>query len=358
MDLQSKVGQMFFIGLHGTGESDELREYLDEVRPGGIVLFSRNLQDPAQVRRFNAWLSTVLDPSPFIALDQEGGRVNRLSELIGPMPPAASFATAGGEERLEAYARQTARALKSLGFNMDFAPCVDLSAPGAANGIGDRAFSTDPATVSRLAGVFVDAMEDEGVATVLKHFPGLGPTDADTHQVRPSTDKPVEALWTEDLLPFRDLMGRTSAVMIGHAHYAAVDTDREVAATLSTAIVGGLLRKRMGFDGLAITDDMEMGAVAQEMTPDELHLFAVLMGADQVLWAGNTTRILNARRGMVRAIHAARLYKDRIDHSIDRIMAVKDRLGLEPIEEEIPGDEFDAARTALLEIAGGVEGVA
>ena len=342
MDLQSKVGQMFFIGLHGTEGSDELAEYLDEVRPGGIIQFARNLQNPAQIKSFNSWLSQTLDPAPLIAIDQEGGRVNRLSEFLGPMPKAVSFAAPGGEAKLAEYAKRSAHALESMGFNMNFAPVVDLSAPGAASGIGDRSFGTDPKVVTHLAGIYLDALQAEGVAGVLKHFPGLGPTDADTHQLMPSTSKTPDALWVEDMVPFRELAPRAGGIMIGHAHYSAIDDDRSVAATLSTHVVKEQLREKMGFDGLAITDDMEMGAVAQEMTPDELALFAFLMGSDMVMFAGNKTRILNARRGIVRAIHAARLFKDRIDQSIGRILAVKERFSVESFGPELVEADYAA----------------
>jgi beta-N-acetylhexosaminidase len=277
--------------------------------------------------------------------------VNRLSEFIGPMPKASSFASPGGDAKLAEYGKRSAHALKSLGFNMNFAPVVDLSAPGAASGIGDRAFGTDPKGVTRLAGIYLDALQAEGVAGCLKHFPGLGPTDADTHLSMPTTKKSPDALWAEDMVPFRELAPRAGAIMIGHAHYAAIDDDRSVAATLSTHVVKEQLREKMGYDGLAITDDMEMGAVAQEMTPDELALFAFLMGSDMVMFAGNKTRILNARRGIVRAIHAARLFKDRIDQSIGRILAVKERFGVESFPADFAEADYASAKTALQGLA-------
>jgi beta-N-acetylhexosaminidase len=358
VDLQSKVGQLFFIGLDAVEETPELAEYLDEVRPGGVILFSRNLKDPAQVRSFASWLTRTIDPAPFIAIDMEGGRVNRLREFVGELPPAVSFAPKGQEARLAEFGRSMARLLRPLGVTMNFAPCVDLSEPGASSGIGDRAFGTDPERVTELAGIYVDALQGEGVAAVLKHFPGLGPTDADTHQSRPSTKKPVEDLWNEDMLPFRRLMDKAAGIMIGHAHYAMVDQDRDVAATLSTAVVNGLLRQRMGFNGLAMTDDLEMGAVSQEMTPDELALFSLLMGSDMVMFQGNTTRILNARRGLVRAIHAARLFKDRIDASVGRITAVKERFAVGPLEEALPQAEYASARDAIRRVAADGSAVA
>jgi len=351
VDLQSKVGQLFFIGLNETEGSPELAEYLDEVRPGGIILFSRNLVELPQVRAFVSWLSNTVDPAPFIAIDMEGGRVNRLKPFVGDLPAAASFRGTDGARRVAAFATAKARVLRQIGVNMNFAPCVDLSAPGAPSGIGDRAFGTDPQAVTALAGAYLDALQAEGVAGVLKHFPGLGPTDADTHQVRPSVKKSAQALWDEDLVPYRALMDRAGGIMVGHAHYADIDRDRDVAATLSTAVVGGLLRRKLGYEGLAMTDDLEMGAVSQEMTPDELALFSVLMGSDMVMFQGNTTRVLNARRGLVRAIHAARLFKDRIDLSVGRIGSVKERFSVGPVGEAFPEAEYASARDALQAIA-------
>ena len=170
MELESKVGQLLFVGIEGTEESSDLREFLEEFKPGGIVLFARNIQSPDQVRRFCAFLSAAVDPAPFLSIDQEGGRVNRLSPLVGPLPPAAALARQTKKNVVREFGVQTGRALKALGFNMDFAPCVDLSTPEATNGIAERAFGNDARTVVRLAGAFLDGLQSEGVAGVLKHF--------------------------------------------------------------------------------------------------------------------------------------------------------------------------------------------
>jgi len=356
MHVHSKIGQLFFIGIEGTEETAELRSFLEEIRPGGIVLFARNILDPSQTRALCAFLTRSVDPPPFISIDQEGGRVNRLSGLVGELPPAATIAGRLPAGAVRDYAAQTGRALKALGFNMDFAPCVDLSRPGASNGIGDRSFGEDPETVARRGEEFVGGLQSEGIAAVLKHFPGLGSTEADTHERMPTCAKPEGALWDEDLLPFRRLAPHAAAVMLAHAHYSSLDPDRRIAASLSGSVVGKLLRGRMGYGSVAITDDLEMGAVCQEMTPDGLAVFALLVGGDMVMFCKSRTRIRNAWRGTLKAIHAGRLSRERVDESLGRILALKGRLGLKPVDPSPPGEEFETARAALLRTAAELAG--
>ena len=351
MELESKVGQLLFVGIEGTEESSDLREFLEEFKPGGIVLFARNIQSPDQVRRFCAFLSAAVDPAPFLSIDQEGGRVNRLSPLVGPLPPAAALARQTKKDMVREFGIQTGRALKALGFNMDFAPCVDLSTPEATNGIAERAFGNDARTVVRLAGAFLDGLQSEGVAGVLKHFPGLGPTDADTHLSLPTSGKSVQKLWEEDLLPFRSLGQRAAAIMVAHAHYASLDADRKTPASLSSAVVGGLLHERMDYRGISIPDDLEMGAVSEQGPPDELSLRALVAGCDMAMFCKSRNLIEEAFRGLVRAGQAGRLPEERLDRSLARILADKERFAIRKVPPTLPRGEFESARLALRQIA-------
>jgi beta-N-acetylhexosaminidase len=234
---------------------------------------------------------------------------------------------------------------------MDFAPVVDLSKPGAPSGIGDRSFAENAETVSWLAAAFIDALQSEGVAAVLKHFPGLGPTDADTHLCMPTSAKPLAALWEEDLLPFRQLAGRASAIMIAHAHFEAFDPDRPVAATLSGSIVQGLLRGRLAYDGLALTDDLEMGAVCRELPPAELAPLALEVGCDMVMFCRKEEAIRDAQMGILRSIETGALSWERVERSLERVLAVKRRAGASPVGPELPAAEFSEAHAALGGIA-------
>src|SRR2546422_2871882 len=259
LSLEDKVGQLFWIGFHGIALDPPLRSLLERVRPGGLILFARNIENARQVRALNDALSGSLRIPPFIALDQEGGRVNRLKPILGPIPP--NLALARGKAATRAVGRQagaTARALRSLGFSVNLAPVLDLSGPGAANGIGDRAFGEDPATVCRLARVFLETHLRSGVIPVGKHFPGLGSAGADTHLTLPVISKSRARLTREDLVPYRRLNRHLPVVMAGHASYPALQ-DRPGPATLSRAVIEGLLRRRLGYRGMILTDDLEMG---------------------------------------------------------------------------------------------------
>src|SRR5207249_629523 len=196
---------------------------LDRVRPGGIILFARNIEDARQVRTLIDALQRHAATPPFIALDQEGGRVNRLKTILGPIPPNLGLATRpDAPRRILRHSASTAAALRTLGFNVNFAPVLDLSGQDAANGIGDRAYGVEAETVCRLAGVFLKEHLRSGVLPVGKHFPGLGSARADTHLTLPVIDKPRKALWEEDLLPYRRLRRWLPIVMAGHACYPAL----------------------------------------------------------------------------------------------------------------------------------------
>src|SRR5436309_1439145 len=175
LSLEDKVGQLFWIGFRGTALEPPLRSLLERVRPGGLILFARNIESAPQVRSLNDALNGFLRIPPFIALDQEGGRVNRLRPILGPIPPNLALARRRAAARaVGQQAGAMVGALRSLGFSVNLAPVLDLSGPDPANGIGDRAFGEDPATVCRLARVFLETHLRAGVVPVGKHFPGLG----------------------------------------------------------------------------------------------------------------------------------------------------------------------------------------
>jgi beta-N-acetylhexosaminidase len=346
MDFESRIGQLFFVGIPGRSVTPELTQFLGAVRPGGIVLFARNIEEAGQVRSFCASLSSAVDPPPFLSVDQEGGRVNRLLPLVGALPPPLAVSRSG-EEASRRFGRHTGRALKALGFNMDFAPCVDLSSPEATNGIAERAFGREPGVVSRLAGTFLSGLQSAGIAGVIKHFPGLGPTDADTHLSLPTSTKSAPALWEEDLVPFRVLAGEAGAVMVAHAHYTAWDPATDTPASLSPAVATDLLRRRIGFDGVAIPDDLEMGAVRQRGTPGELALQSLLAGSDMPMFCSSREQITQAHATLCEAVRDGRLTEERVEVSLARILRLKKRLGLRPLPETLPREEFASAAAEL-----------
>jgi beta-N-acetylhexosaminidase len=331
MDLEIKIGQLFFVGFNGTEPGPALDAYLDRLSPGGVILFARNIASAGQVRDLNEHIARSCEDgtaewAPFIAVDQEGGRVSRLRSILPPLPTAASLA-GESDTRIRDYGRALGVALRALGFNTDFAPVVDLSSPGAASGIGDRSFGEDARVVARCARSFVDGLREASVASFLKHYPGLGATEVDSHLSLPVCSRSPEELWARDLLPYRDCAAHAAGIMVGHAHYPGLDPGSTLPATLSTAVVTDLLRGRMAYEGLAITDDLEMGAVAGP-GPGELAVRALLAGNDMVMFCNDPEAALAAARGVVEAVRGGRLLEDRIDRSIRRVLESKRRFGI------------------------------
>jgi len=296
---EQHAARVLMVGLPGPELDPGTATRLAALRPGGAILFARNLDSPEQTATLLRELHGLLSPAPLLALDQEGGRVSRLEDWIGATPSACELAAAGESACLQ-FGRATGRLLHALGFNLDFAPVVDVCSEATANGIGDRSFGTDPERVALLAGAFLDGLREAGVAGCLKHFPGLGATDVDSHLELPSARRTLRELEQIELVPFERLSSRVPAVMVGHATYPALDPATDLPATLSRAIVTGLLRTRIGFDGLVATDDLEMGAVAPLDADGELAVRAIDAGCDLALYCADLARAERAHARIVR----------------------------------------------------------
>jgi beta-N-acetylhexosaminidase len=326
LSLEDKVGQLFWIGFEGTTAGPALLRLLRDIRPGGLILFARNLAEASQVRDLNDALSRALRLPPFLALDQEGGRVSRLRGLLGPTPTAAALAARpDAAAAVRRFSEATARALRLLGFNVNFAPVLDLSDPAAQNGIGDRAFGTDGERVAALAGLFARTQIRAGILPVGKHFPGLGRAGADTHVTLPVIEAGAAELWETDLVPYRRLARVLPMVMTGHACYPGLQHSDREPASLAREVIEGILRRRIGYRGLILTDDLEMGAVDQRMDGGEQALRALRAGNDGLMFCRSEERIREAFRAVVEAFRARWLKPARLDASLRRILALKRR---------------------------------
>jgi beta-N-acetylhexosaminidase len=313
------------VGLPGPELDSGTATALGEIGPAGVILFRRNLTSPEQVVRLLDDVDRLLPHPILAAIDQEGGRVSRLEEWIGPTEPAASLARRG-ETAVEEAGRATAAALRALGCNVDFAPVVDLSEPGAPNGIGDRSFAAVPEAATRFAGAFLDGLQSGGVAGCLKHFPGLGATSVDSHLALPVDGRPSHEIVGRDVVPFRDLASRAASVMIGHAAYPGIDA-AGAPASLSPAVVDGLLRHALGFRGLAVTDDLEMGAVASLDRDGEAAVRAMRAGCDLLLYCADLEAARRAQHALARAAGADHELARRLDAAA---LAVSDFCDLWP----------------------------
>jgi beta-N-acetylhexosaminidase len=283
MGVREQAGQLLWAGFEGTELPDDLRRAIADGRIGGAILFARNIESPDQVRELTAALhrAAPADAPLLIAIDQEGGRVQRLREPWTEWPELQRLGEADDLALTADFARGLARELQDLGIGLDFAPCVDVHSNPDNPIIGDRSFGPDPHTVARHARAFIEAMQGAGVAACAKHFPGHGDTACDSHLELPRLDHDLERLRRVELPPFAAAVeAGVASIMTAHVALPALDGDRP--ATLSPSIMA-LLREDLGYDGLVFSDDLEMKAVADHATPAQLVDGCLEAGVDALL---------------------------------------------------------------------------
>jgi beta-N-acetylhexosaminidase len=354
LSTQDAVGQRLVVGLPGPELTPAERDLLTEVRPGGVILFARNLVDAEQTARLCREIRSLFRPAPFLAVDQEGGRVSRLSPPFPALPAAGTLGRLEMVQIARWFGALTGRGLRSLGFHADYAPVADLSRPGNDDGIGDRAFGPDPEAAAARAGAFLDGLADAGVAGCLKHFPGLGGAPADTHERLPRMPSDPETR-RRGLTPFRLLSMRTPMVMVSHAHYPDLSGEDPVPASLDRRVVTGLLRREVGYGGVVVSDDLEMGAVAGRAGMDELAVAAAAAGCDQLLVCHRADRIRAAWRGLGRALEGGDLDPAESDAALARIAALKASPALARPEEPFEPDELALVIEEMTDLSGEVE---
>lgn len=271
-DMNEPIGRRLFIGIPGRELDAATVRLLDEVQAGGVVLFARNVDHAAQLIALTGNLHAR---GIRVAIDQEGGCVNRLRNIVGESPRDG---------------RVIGRWLREFGVDINFAPVLDLDLNDTDNALRERCWGRTADEVVTGAGKFLDDLQAEGVAGCLKHFPGLGRARCDSHEVLPVIGEAI----TEDLAPFRALLPRARAVMVSHAQYPMLDGARP--ASLSRRIVTGLLREELGFTGEVFTDDLEMGAITQAMSFEGAVLAAFDAGADRLLVCHTAEKVRAAHR--------------------------------------------------------------
>jgi beta-N-acetylhexosaminidase len=330
MKLEHRIGQLLLIGLPGTQLDGPARELLETVQPGGVLLMGHNIESAAQVAELTHAIRAVVRVPPVIAVDQEGGRVDRLKAIYSPMP-AADLLRASGDASIAARLGEiTAEALRTLGFNVNFAPVLDVAVDDSVeNGLKGRYLGSTPAKVVRLAGAYLEGLQRGGVLGVGKHFPGLGHSLVDSHEQLPTIERSRDQITKEDLLPYTELFSkinaRLNAVIIGHGHYPAIDGPSALPASLSRNIINGLLREELNYKGLTMTDDLEMGAITATRDIAEAAVMAIEAGNDMAMVSGSgqPERVLAAWQGMVEAAQKGRIAKVHISRAFDHIARVK-----------------------------------
>ena len=322
MTCAEKLGQMVLIGVHGTDVNDDSRFMLHQYHIGGVILFDRNLETKEQVQTFAANLQNAADGKIplFIGIDEEGGDVVRMPQIIAPPPSAKSLGDAGDKDAARQSAATTAKELAELGINLNFAPVADV-------GSGNRDFSSEPAKVAEFATAAATGYLSGGVIPCFKHFPGIGKGTADTHKQAVTVAASKEELFAEDVVPFRTVIERFNPrdfmIMVSHIDYPALDGRNP--ASLSAAIQTDLLRRALGYDGIIITDDAEMAAVSSRNNFADIGVKAVTAGADIVMVCHDYADATEVYLGLLNAVEQGILSEARVDESVRRILTAKAR---------------------------------
>jgi beta-N-acetylhexosaminidase len=286
------IGQLLFIGIKGLEIDTETNNLLSAVQPGGIVLFKRNIQSAPQLQSLVKHINSLCAIPPFIAIDQEGGRVQRLQEILPSLPAPLTLVNNYPLPMLKKITRIHAQLLIHLGINLNLYPVLDLLYENKNNNIGDRCLSSDPRIICTIARKLLKEYQKTGLLCCGKHFPGLGCTDRDSHEQLPTCPLSAAAHWTADLLPYRMLIDHLPCIMVGHCYYPNLTKDH--LSSLSPAIITTLLVKTLGYEGIIITDDLEMLAVARQILPQQAAVRALLAGCHLAMLCHSYDRIHDA----------------------------------------------------------------
>lgn len=331
LSLREQLAQLLLVRFKGPVYSDDADVMVRRQGVGGVVLYTRsggNVVDEAQLRTLTSTLQSASPLPLVIAIDQEGGRVDRLQPIRGARPSAATLAAAGDPAHAAAAGREDARDLARLGFQMNFAPVVDILQL-ADHPLAERSFAATPDEVTRLAGAYLAALQADGrVAGTLKHFPGLGGARDDPHDAVPRLYASRAHLESIDWVPYRDLLagGDVAAVMVTHVFVPSIDPDSP--ASLSSALVDGALRDELGFDGVVIADALTMKGVATEVALPDVALRALQAGSDWLLGAKTPDDVAAMLDRFEEAVRRGELSRARVARSVRRILRLKQRLGL------------------------------
>lgn len=336
MTEEELAGQLLVVGLEGTAPGDDARAAIEELHVGGIILFPKNVENASQLAAFTnslKELNRAAGNEPlFLCVDEEGGSVSRMPPEVTDLPNAYDYIQEGGDP----YARGEVLAAEcaAFGFNLDFAPVLDVWSNPDNTVIGKRAFGSDAKTVALAGQRTADRLSYGGIIPVGKHFPGHGDTNTDSHESLPVVDKSLEELEALELYPFRYAFGdNLAAVMVGHILLKQIDS--QLPASLSPQVVDGLLRRELGFDGVVFTDDLTMGAVSQNYDISEAVVLSLQAGCDMALVCHEEENVRAAHAAILAALKEGTLTRERLEESVCRILSLKAAYGVEdaPVEE-------------------------
>src|SRR5712692_3735433 len=324
---ESAVGQLLIIGFNGTEMSPRLASLLTKIQPAGMILFARNITGADQTHTLLRECQKCVPTPLFICVDLEGGTVDRFRNVLGSAPsPAEVFAT-GSRALFRKHGRVIGENCRALGFNVDFAPVLDLAYEASRSVMSSRAVSDDPKQVVAYAREFLRGLGEASVLGCGKHFPGLGEATLDTHRELPSVEKPLRKLWDQDLVPYRALRRELPFVMVSHAAFPAV-TKQRTPASLSKKWITDILRRKIGYRGLVCSDDLEMAGVLaaapiEQAAIEQVMIGHIRAGGDLGLICHPEDFILRAHESLIREAERDSRFARRVGESARRVLAFK-----------------------------------
>lgn len=336
LPFEQQIGQFFFIGLPGTEVDEETRKLIEEIKPGGIIIFGRNVESAEQLRKLIDDSRQLIPTAPLVAIDQEGGLVDRLRQVFPPMPSARAIRQHGDLAGARKLGRVTGELLRMLGFNLNFAPVMSIITEARSkltNGLYSRSFGRSPGEVLGYTTVYMRGLQGTGCLGCLKHFPGIGAGEIDSHIEMPMVPLTKDDLMAQDLAPYIELFQRADdrvrVVMVSHGGFPNIDIKKGTTSGLVTPasinphIVTTLLRQELEFKHLVVTDDLEMGAIAKHFEIEDASTRAFEAGEDMLLICATPETIRRGYHALLEAAGAGKITEKRIQASLKRISSAK-----------------------------------
>ncbi len=324
LDLRRQVGQLLIFGFDGLAVDAKLRTTLSTMQPGGVILFARNIESPQQTWRLLRDSQATTPLPMFLCVDLEGGTVDRLKKVIAPAPAVEDVFRTGEPKLWRMHGNILGLEARALGFNTDFTPVFDLGLPPSRSVLTSRTASADAKRVIAYARECLKGLKAAKVLGCGKHFPGLGEANLDTHRELPTIAKPWKKLWEEDLLPYRKLHRQIPFVMVAHAAYPDV-TKNNLPASLSKKWMKDILREKIGFRNLIVSDDLEMGGVLAAGPIEEVAVETLRAGADMFLICHNQELVWRGYEAVLREAERDRGFAQHVRQASQRVLALKRR---------------------------------
>ncbi|WGX75411.1 beta-N-acetylhexosaminidase [Paraclostridium bifermentans] len=326
MTLDEKIGQMVLSGFNGTDFNDELNTLINDLKVGGVILFSRNIEDSKQLKKLTSDIVSKNKNMPlFISIDEEGGRVNRLAKNIKKFESAKSIGDKGDVKYAYENGKEIGKTLKEHKINMNFAPVLDIYSNSKNTVIGDRSFGDNEKIVETMGIATMKGLSDKNVIPVIKHFPGHGDTEVDSHIGLPIVEKNINQLYEFEFVPFiKAIKSGADAVMVSHILMKQIDDKNP--ATLSHNLITGILRNDMKFSNVIITDDMFMKAITNRLSVEEASVKSIKAGSDIILIGSDVNKAKSVIEKIKLAVERNEISEKRINESVYRILKLKEKL--------------------------------